>query len=93
MKKYLVTNLGEGTVTLMGVRRVEIPGGCVDMEMSLPEESAKATVSRLKQRYPLLKISDANTKPEKAPVVAETKAPEAPVQEEVKEDAKTAKKK
>ncbi|MBO5491496.1 MAG: hypothetical protein J5960_08775 [Desulfovibrio sp.] len=56
MKNYKVTNNGEGSICLAGRVRIDIPGMCKDVLISLPDDTAKATVSRLKQRYPLLKI-------------------------------------
>lgn len=58
-KKYLVTNNGEGSICVSGRTRIDIPGLCKDVPLELPEVTAKATIARLKQRYPLLKIRDA----------------------------------
>ena len=57
--KYLVTNQSEGSICVAGRTRIEIPGLCSDLPVFLPEDVAKRTVSRLKQRYPLLKIREA----------------------------------
>lgn len=88
MKVYTVTNNGAGTITLMGLRRVEIPGNVQNMELKLPADTAKATVARLKQRYPLLKIVDGAPKAEepKAQPVSEPAPVEAPAQEENKDN-------
>lgn len=80
MKVYTVTNNGAGTVTLMGLRRVEIPGNVQNMQLSLPADTAKATVSRLKQRYPLLKIVEGTPKAEQAPVESPKAEQAAPVE-------------
>lgn len=71
--KYLVTNNSEGSICVAGRQRLEIPGKCVDLEISLPDTTAKATVTRLKQRYPLLSFR----KVEDAAPAAEALAPEA----------------
>lgn len=65
-KTYLVTNNGEGSICVTGRTRIDIPARCRDMKLALPEATARQTVSRLKQRYPLLKIvevKDAQTPP------------------------------
>lgn len=54
VKKYTVTNKSEGSVTLLGRRRLEIPGNCVDLPVEFPEDKAADIVAKLKQRYPLL---------------------------------------
>lgn len=69
--KYLVTNGGEGSICIAGRQRLEIPGKCVDLEIALPDITAKTTISRLKQRYPLLSFKE-----------AEVDAPEADKKEE-----------
>lgn len=58
-KTYLVTNNSEGSICVTGRTRIDIPGKCKDLLLSLPENTARQTISRLKQRYPLLKITDA----------------------------------
>lgn len=57
-KKYLVTNNSEGSICVTGRTRIDIPGMCKDLPLSLPENTARQTISRLKQRYPLLKIRE-----------------------------------
>ncbi len=69
-KTYLVTNRGEGSISLVGRSRIRIPGNCVEHPIVLSAEKAQATISRLKRTYPLLKIV------EKVEAV-ETTAPEA----------------
>lgn len=59
-KKYLVTNNSEGSICITGRQRIDIPGLCKDLPLVLPENTARQTISRLKQRYPLLKIREAN---------------------------------
>lgn len=56
MKYFKVTNNADGTICLAGRTRVEIPGHCKDLTIKLPDSTARATIARLKQRYPLLKI-------------------------------------
>ena len=84
--KYLVTNGGEGSICIAGRQRLEIPGKCVDLEIYLPDITAKATISRLKQRYPLLSFKEAQENegaetqaphPEASEPEAETQAPPA----------------
>lgn len=58
-KKYLVTNMSEGSICVAGRKRIDIPGKCQDLPLVLPANTAKQTISRLKQRYPLLKIREA----------------------------------
>ena len=58
-KKYLVTNNSEGSICVTGRTRIDIPGMCKDLVLTLPENTARQTISRLKQRYPLLKIREA----------------------------------
>lgn len=57
-KTYLVTNNSEGSICVTGRTRIDIPGMCKDLPLSLPENTARQTISRLKQRYPLLKIRE-----------------------------------
>lgn len=59
-KKYLVTNNSEGSICVTGRTRIDIPGMCKDLPLFLPENTARQTISRLKQRYPLLKIREAH---------------------------------
>lgn len=59
IKKYLVTNNSEGSICVTGRTRIDIPGMCKDLVLTLPENTARQTISRLKQRYPLLKIREA----------------------------------
>ena len=61
-KTFLVTNRSEGSITLVGRSRIEIPGNCKEFPVSLSAERAQAIVSRLK-RYPLLKISEVPAQP------------------------------
>lgn len=65
-KRFFITNNSEGSICVTGRQRIDIPGKCRDLPLVLPEASARQTVSRLKQRYPLLKIREAveATKPE-----------------------------
>ena len=58
-KKYLVTNNSEGSICVTGRTRIDIPGMCKDLVLTVPENTARQTISRLKQRYPLLKIREA----------------------------------
>ena len=58
-KTYLVTNNSEGSICVTGRTRIDIPGMCKDLVLTLPENTARQTISRLKQRYPLLKIREA----------------------------------
>ena len=62
-KTFLVTNRGEGSITLVGRSRIEIPGNCKEFPVSLSAERAQAIVSRLKHSYPLLKISEVPARP------------------------------
>lgn len=71
-KKYLVTNGGEGSICISGRQRLEIPGKCVNLEISLPDLTAKTTISRLKQRYPLLQFKEVEGEPEVAAPAAKT---------------------
>lgn len=57
LKQYKVINGSAGSICLVGQRRVEIPGNA-ETVISLPVDTARATISRLKNRYPLLKISE-----------------------------------
>ncbi len=57
-KTYLVTNNSEGSICVTGRTRIDIPGLCKDLPLTLPENTARQTISRLKQRYPLLKIRE-----------------------------------
>lgn len=57
-RKYLITNNSEGSICVTGRMRIDIPGMCRDLPLSLPENTARQTISRLKQRYPLLKIRE-----------------------------------
>lgn len=59
-KKYFVTNNSEGSICITGRQRIDIPGLCKDLPLVLPENTARQTISRLKQRYPLLKIRSAD---------------------------------
>lgn len=59
LKTYLVTNNSEGSICVTGRTRIDIPGLCKDLPLVLPENTARQTISRLKQRYPLLKIREA----------------------------------
>lgn len=68
MKKYLVTNNGEGSICVVGRNRIEIPGLCKDMQLDLPDKTARQTVSRLRQRYPLLKFTEVKTSQAATPV-------------------------
>lgn len=58
-RKFLVTNMSEGSICVTGRTRIDIPGMCRDLPLSLPENTASQTISRLKRRYPLLKIREA----------------------------------
>lgn len=71
-KKYLVTNNGEGSICVSGRTRIDIPGLCKDMPLELPEVTAKATVARLKQRYPLLVFKETDSEAEKAAKTGES---------------------
>lgn len=57
-RTYYVTNNSEGSICITGRTRIDIPGLCKDLPITLPDTTAKATVARLKQKYPLLKFSD-----------------------------------
>lgn len=57
-RTYYVTNNSEGSICITGRTRIDIPGLCKDLPIVLPDTTAKATVARLKQKYPLLKFSD-----------------------------------
>lgn len=57
-RKYLITNNSEGSICVTGRTRIDIPGMCRDLPLCLPENTARQTISRLKQRYPLLKIRE-----------------------------------
>lgn len=57
-KNFLVTNNGEGSICVSGRTRIDIPGLCKDLLLELPEVTAKTTVARLKQRYPLLTFKE-----------------------------------
>ncbi len=57
-KTYLVTNQSEGSICVTGRTRIDIPGLCKDLPLSLPDNTARKTILRLKQRYPLLKIRE-----------------------------------
>lgn len=56
MQKYNVTNNTSTPIALVGRVRVSIPAHCTELTISLPAISAKATVARLKKKYPALKI-------------------------------------
>lgn len=56
MKKYLVTNKHNGTVSLVGRTRIEIPAQCEDVLVSFPDDKAEGIIAGLKQRHPLLKF-------------------------------------
>lgn len=75
-KTFLVTNGSEGSISLVGRVRIEIPGNCKDHRISLSAEKARAIVSRLKRTYPLLKIVEAPA-PETKDAAVSASAPEA----------------
>lgn len=77
--KYLVTNGGEGSICIAGRQRLEIPGKCVELEIALPDITAKTTISRLKQRYPLLSFKEVqeNAEAETPATPVEAPTPEA----------------
>ena len=58
-KIYFFTNMSESSICITGRTSFEIPGKCEDLRIVLPDHSAKQTVARLKQRYPLLRIKEA----------------------------------
>ena len=72
-KTYLVTNRGEGSISLVGRSRIRIPGDCVDCPIILSAEKAQATNSRLKRTYPLLKIVEKAAPGEQASPTQESK--------------------
>ena len=96
-QKFTVTNNSGTSICLMGRQRVSIPGGCKDLVILLPDTSAKATVARLRKKYPALKIkameeikkAEAPIAPASAPVPA---APAEAAQAEAKPEAKNEKK-
>ena len=93
-QKFTVTNNSGTSICLMGRQRVSIPGGCKDLVILLPDASAKATVARLRKKYPALKIkameeikkAEAPTAPPSAPVPA---APAEAAQAEAKNEKKS----
>ena len=70
-KTFFVTNHGEGSITVTGRYGVHIPGLCNDLPLSFPECAARQIISRLKQRYPLLKFSEAPAEPQTATAIKE----------------------
>ena len=97
MQKFTVTNNSSISICLMGRQRVSIPGGCKDLVIVLPDASAKATVARLKKKYPALKIKaveEAKPAVPDAPVSAPATdtAPAEAAQAEAKPEAKNEKK-
>ena len=78
-RKFLVTNSGEGSICVTGRNRIDIPGLCVDAPIELPENTARQTVARLKQRYPLLKITEVKGGAEKGAASSGASAQGAPV--------------
>ena len=58
-KNFLVTNRSEGTLCITGRMPITIPGLCKDFLVTLPEETALKTVSRLSRTYRCLDIRPA----------------------------------
>ena len=81
-KKYLITNNSEGSICVTGRTRIDIPGKCKDLVLTLPENTACHTISRLKQGYPLLKIREAQViSPVNSTLSVSTSTPEKEVEE------------
>lgn len=56
-KQYLVSNPSSAPICIVGRRRLEIPAQCVNAPCVFSgDEEAKATIAKLKRRYPLLKF-------------------------------------
>ena len=95
-KYYKVTNNSEGAIVLMGRACVKIPGKCIEHVIKLPAASANNTVARLKQSYPMLKITSTDApKASAAAPAASAPAASAPTaaNNEAKNEAAEAKKK
>jgi len=77
-KKFLVTNGSDGSISLVGRTRIDIPGNCKNHIISLAPEKSQAIISRLKRTYPRLKIVEAPEQPSASdsdqPVVPESEA-------------------